>query len=238
MPEIRAVLFDFGGTLYDYASLEAAERESLVDLARSAGVDAEPRAIHRAHRDALRTVFREYLPRPYYLHRDMFRDAVAGMLQSFGVAADAAQLDRYRERQWQRHARDFRLRPGVLETLDALRARGVHLGMVSNIDDDQLEHLIAVSGLAEQFAWLLSSEQARSCKPDQGIFVEALRRAGCRPEEALFVGDALLQDIAGANRAGLRSVLLWHRDDRDPPETGPRPHHVIRGIPDLLELVS
>jgi FMN phosphatase YigB (HAD superfamily) len=33
MPDIRAVLFDFGGTLYDYATLEPAERESLVELA-------------------------------------------------------------------------------------------------------------------------------------------------------------------------------------------------------------
>ena len=72
---VRAVLFDFGGTLYDYATLEPAERESLLELVRWAGVDAEPAAVLRAHREALRRVFHGYLPRRFYLHRDLFRPA-------------------------------------------------------------------------------------------------------------------------------------------------------------------
>jgi len=235
---IRAVLFDFGGTLYDYATLEPAERESLVELTHWAGVNAEPRAIQLAHRDAMRRVFRQYLTRRFYLHRDLFRDAVVGMLNALGAHVDDDTLDRYRERQWQRHARDFTLREGVVETLEELRTRGLHLGIVSNIDDDQLTHLMALSELEPYFDSILSSEQAQSCKPDPAIFTEAIRRAGCRPDEALFVGDTLAQDIAGANQAGLRSVLLWHRADREPPVTDPLPHYVIRGIPELLELIE
>jgi putative hydrolase of the HAD superfamily len=234
---IKAVLFDFGGTLYDYATLVDAERESLLELARWAGIEAEPRAIQLAHRDAMRRVFRQYLTRRFYLHRDLFRDAVVAMLKELGAHVDDEQIERYRERQWQRHARDFALREGVAETLQALRQRGLHLGIVSNIDDDQLVHLMALSELEPYFDSILSSEQAQSCKPDPDIFAEALRRAGCRPDEVLFVGDTLMQDIAGANQAGLRSVLIWHRTDRDPPDGGQRPHHVIRRIPELLELV-
>jgi 2-haloalkanoic acid dehalogenase type II len=237
MAAVRAVLFDFGGTLYDYATLEAAERESLVELARQFGIDAEPGAIQRAHREAMRRVFHHYLPRRFYLHRDLFRDAVIGMLESFGAAPDPARLDRYRAAQWQRHGRDFTLREGVFDTLGALRRRGIHLGIVSNIDDDQLGHLLEIAAIASYFDSVLSSEQAQSCKPDPSIFEEAVRRAGCTAEEALFVGDTLAQDIAGANRVGLQSVLLWHRDDRDPPTEEPRPRHVIRRIPDLLDLV-
>jgi putative hydrolase of the HAD superfamily len=234
---VRAVLFDFGGTLYDYATLETAERESLVELARQLGIDAEPGAIQRAHREAMRQVFRRYLPRRFYLHRDLFRDAVIGMLESFGVTPNAACLDRYRAAQWQRHTRDFMLREGVSDTLDVLRQRGIHLGIVSNIDDDQLGHLLEIAAIGPWFHSILSSEQAQSCKPDSSIFEEALRRASCAAQEALFVGDTLAQDIAGANHVGLQSVLLWHRNDRDPPTEAPRPRHIIRRIPDLLDLV-
>jgi putative hydrolase of the HAD superfamily len=129
------------------------------------------------------------------------------------------------------------LRDGVIDTLHALRGRGLHIGMVSNIDEDQLAHLLAVAQVEPYFDAILSSERAQSCKPDPAIFKEALRCAGCEPEEALFVGDTMLQDVAGANRAGLRSVLLWHRDDRPPPDDGPRPCHVIRRIPELLEVL-
>jgi len=45
-----------------------------------------------------------------------------------------------------RETRDFALRPGVRETLAELRARGLHLGMVSNIDDDQLSVLKDLPG--------------------------------------------------------------------------------------------
>lgn len=234
----RAVLFDFGGTLYDYASLEPGDRECLVELARRCGIEADEAEIRRAHRQAMRRVFQDYLPQGYYLHRDLFRDAVVGMLAAFDVAPDPAALEQYRQAQWAMHRRDFVLRDGVIDTLQALRGRGLHVGMVSNIDDDQLDHLVDVAGLRPHFDSLLSSEAAAACKPAPAIYGEALRRAGCAPDEALFVGDTLAQDIAGANRAGMRSVLIWHRDDKPPPADGVVPHHVIRRIPDLLTLLD
>jgi len=235
---IQAVLFDFGGTLYDYSCLAAAEAESLVALARACGADDDPHDILLAQRDAMRRVFREYLSRDFYLHRDLFRDAVLGMLAELGVDARADQLDDYRRTQWQRHKRDFVLREGVVETLTELRRRGLHVGMVSNIDDDQLQHLLETADIAELFDSILSSEHAQSCKPHHTIYDMALARAACAPEAALFVGDTLRQDVAGANRAGLQSVLLWHRTDRKPPEEDPRPRHIIQSIPQVLKLLD
>jgi len=238
MPSVtRAVFFDFGGTLYDYASLRLAEIESLVDLARWVGVNVEPQEIWDAHRNAMRRVFYKYRPRRFYLHRDLFRDALIGMLEDFGARADKEHLNRYRALQWKRHARDFALREGVDRTLTVLRDKGLHLALVSNIDEDQLEHLLAIAKLQAHFDTVLSSEEAGSCKPDSAIFNETLRRAGCEPGEALFVGDSILQDVAGANRAGLRSVLLWHDSNREPPETDSPPGHVIREVSELLALV-
>jgi len=233
----RAVLFDFGGTLYDYACLAPGDRECWRALVRWAGIEADEGDIQRARREAMRRVFHSYAPRRFYLHRDLFRDAAAGVLEALGATADPAHLERYRQMQWELHRRDFVLRDGVRDTLEALRARGLHVGMVSNIDDDQLEHLIEVAGLRDCFDSLLSSESAAACKPDSAIFAEALRRADCAPAEALFVGDTLAQDIAGANRAGMRSVLIWHRDDKPPPADGVTPDHIIREIPELLSLV-
>jgi putative hydrolase of the HAD superfamily len=233
----RAVLFDFGGTLYDYATLAPGDAESILALAQWAGLAAELPEIRLAQREAMRGVFRDYLPRRYYLHRDLFRDAAAGTMRGLGVEPEAEHLERFRDLQWSLHKRDFQLRPGVVETLQALRTRGLHIGMVSNIDEDQLAHLLDVAGLRPYFDSLLSSEAAGACKPHAAIFEEALRRAGCAPDEALFVGDTLAQDIAGANAMGMRSVLIWHRDDKPPTLDGVRPTHVIRQIPELLELL-
>jgi len=112
----RAVLFDFGGTLYDYASLQPGDRECLLALARWAGITADEAEIRRAYRAALRRVFYAYLPRRYYLHRDLFRDAAAGMVEAFGVAPNGVQPVREAVRIEQE--KEIRRRP-----LSILRAR-------------------------------------------------------------------------------------------------------------------
>ncbi len=233
---LRAVLFDFGGTLYDYGSLARAEAESLGQLLEWAGIDASPEVLRLARRESARKVFADYLRRPFYLHRDLFRDTLRELLANFGVTAQTKWLDQYRAAQWAGHARDLELRPGVTETLSTLRARGLHVGMVSNIDEDQLGHLLEISGVRPYFDSILSSERAGSCKPDGAIFERALRSAGCASHEALFVGDSRPADVAGANATGLRSVLIWHRSDRPPPTGAPKPAHVIHSIPELLAL--
>jgi 2-haloalkanoic acid dehalogenase type II len=232
----RAVLFDFGGTLYDYRCFARAEAESLAQLVRWAGCDAGQEAIARAQREAAKRVFESYRERDFYMHKDLFDDTSHATLAGLGARADAETLERYRRLRWELHARDFALRPGVRETLAELRARGLHVGMVSNIDDDQLEHLLELAGVRAHFDAVLSSERARSCKPAPGIFHQALAAAGCAPGEAIFVGDSLFHDVGGANALGLRSVLIWHRDDREPPAGGPKPDHVIRRFDELLEI--
>ena len=215
---IRAVLFDFGGTLYDYGTLARGEAESTAALLEWAGVDADQEQVLRARRETSREVFRDYLARPFYRHRDLFDDSLRALIAALGGHIDDALLKRYRKLQWEGHARHLELRPGTTDTLTALRTRGLHVGMVSNIDDDQLDHMLDFTELRPYFDSILSSESARSCKPDLGIFRQALERAHCAPDQALFVGDSRTADVAGANRAGIHSVLLWHRSDRNPPE--------------------
>ena len=238
MPSIKAVLFDFGGTLFDYAVLENAERQCIKEVIDFVGVNAEPRIVHKAYRNALGKVFMEYLPQRFYLHRDLFKDALLEMFTTLGTGVEADIYDYYREKQWSLHKRDFQLRKGVMETLASLKDQHLHLGIVSNIDIDQLAHLLDISQLEPYFDSILSSEETRSCKPDPEIFHRALARADCEPEEVLFVGDTPLQDIAGANQVGMKSVLIWTKEDQGPSESGPVPDFVIREIPDLLDLIT
>lgn len=233
----RAVLFDFGGTLYDYRDLEAGSRECLRAFLDWHQHEVDDLALSAAYRKSFRKVFFDYLPRPFYHHRDMFRDALLELARELGLEPRHDLVERHQAMQWQIQERDFRLRPGVRSTLDELNRRGLHVGMVSNIDQDHLEHLLDCAGIRPHFQSLLSSEVARSCKPDQGFFRLALERAGCAPESALFVGDSLLQDIAGANQAGMRSVLIWSGDG-EPLEGEHEPAHVIRSIPEILPLLA
>ena len=126
------------------------------------------------------------------------------------------------------------VREDARATLETLRDRGLHLSIVSNIDDDQFEPLFAQLELRRWFDCTTTSEEARSCKPDPGIFRMALRKAGePRPEEVVFVGDSVPHDVAGAAALGMTTVLLGHAPD----SASPAPDHVISRLGELLEIV-
>lgn len=100
------------------------------------------------------------------------------------------------------------LAPGALEALEALRAAGLRLGIVTNGYTDVQQRKAARHGLDRMVDFVLPSEAARSHKPDRGIFAQALERAAAAPHEALFVGDLLHTDIAGARASGIPAALF------------------------------
>jgi HAD superfamily hydrolase (TIGR01509 family) len=175
----------------------------------------------------------DFNARPYYLHRDMFRAAYLGLLHAYGL--EARDSEALYEGQSEVGARFISLRAGVRETLAALRARGLHLGVVSNIDDDQFRAIWAQLGIGEYFHATTTSEEARSCKPDPGIYRVALAKArGVAAREVLFVGDSPQHDFAGAKPLGMRTAWIADRPAELPDAL--RPDHVIDEIPELLRV--
>ncbi len=130
----------------------------------------------------------------------------------------------------------WRLYEDVEETLRALRARGLRLGVVSNWDT-RLKGICAGLGLDRLVDFLVISAEVGVRKPDRRIFEEALSRAGVRPEEAVHVGDLPEEDVEGARRAGVGAFLIERRvrvTDHNTPEGVP----VLKGLGDLLPLLG
>ena len=69
-------------------------------------------------------------------------------------------------------------------------------------------------------------------KPDPRIYLRACDELGVEPGECLYVGDGANDELAGAQRVGMRPVLI-HRPEEKPQWDGPR----ITSIPDVLDLV-
>jgi len=197
--------------------------------------------IGRAFVEATRWTNERYLNRPYYLHRDLFQDTAARLRDELGLEAAPDFNEWFYEAQRAVMIRQMVLREDCLETLEALRSRGFRLSLVSNIDDDFLDPMLENLRLRPYFDHWISSEAARSCKPDAGIFQLALERAGCGPDEVIFVGDSRVHDIQGASAVGIRSVLIVeeggvsHLDDEN---FAVEPDFVIESLSDLKEIVG
>jgi putative hydrolase of the HAD superfamily len=100
-----------------------------------------------------------------------------------------------------------------LETLAALKGRGLKLGLISNTVWPGELHTrdLRRSGLDEFFDALTYSSEQPHTKPHPSIFWETLRRLGdIRPEEAAHVGDRIIDDVLGAQRAGMKGILKAH----------------------------
>jgi 2-haloalkanoic acid dehalogenase type II len=235
------VFLDFGGTLFSYSSVRGGNFDLVERAAERLGASrADPARVGLAFQEASRATHTEFLSRPYYRHRELFQTAFLRWAQTLGRPAPQDFLDWLYEEQLRQVLDNFSLREGCVETLSALRELGLQLSMVSNIDDDYMYPMVEHTGLGDLLHNLVSSEAARSCKPDPGIFRYACDRAGCTPEEVIFVGDSLLHDVAGARRLGMTTVLI--------PDSGPgvgpdgdtaiEPHHTIERLGELLDIVG
>jgi HAD superfamily hydrolase (TIGR01509 family) len=125
------------------------------------------------------------------------------------------------------------LAEGAELLLDALSARSVPWGIVTNGTTRQQTRKIARLGLADRAACVLISEAFGAKKPHAEIFLAAAQKIGAEPGSILFVGDHPVNDILGAQAAGMRTA--WLRLGRDWPRehADTRPDLILEGLAEL-----
>ncbi|HEU0009025.1 MAG TPA: HAD-IA family hydrolase [Verrucomicrobiae bacterium] len=197
-PPITAVTFDVGGTLIEpwpsvgHVYAEVATRWGL------AGVTAE--ALNRGFAAAWQ------VRRPFDHSRAAWQRLVN---QTFAAAGATRPSDACFGAIYRRFAETsaWRVFDDAQPALEALAARGLRLGIVSNWDE-RLRPLLARLGLAKYFRASIISCEAGHLKPDPEIFARAAAELGCEPAVLIHVGDSVQEDAEGARAAGMRAVLI------------------------------
>lgn len=214
---LEAVLFDWGDTLMRWTfDLELLELGHVAGLA-AIGHPADPAVTER-----FRTV---YLPKMFtegLIEEVEYPAEVRALLHEFEIEASDEELLRFLEAEHAAWAPARQLASTTHALLDTLRGRGLKLGLVSNAIDppDLLHRDLAQMGVADRLDVAVFSSEVGRRKPDPLIFERALAALGVPPEHALFVGDKVAIDIAGAAALGMRTCqALWFvADDVDEPE--------------------
>jgi len=94
--------------------------------------------------------------------------------------------------------------PGAVELLDMLRGRAP-LGVASNAPRPVFDAAITAAGVADRFGAAVSADDVERPKPAPDIYVEACRRLGADPAEAVALEDTAT-GLAAARAAGLRTI--------------------------------
>ena len=118
-----------------------------------------------------------------------------------------------------------------------------HVGIITNGAHDEhtdsqlskVRHL----GLSERIQSLTISGEIGVRKPNLEIFKVACERANVLPAEAIFVGDSVQNDIVGANRAGITSVLINRKSEELIPQIADeQPDYTISNLHDILSYLA
>jgi putative hydrolase of the HAD superfamily len=218
---LRAVIFDIDDTLYDWES----------SLQRAIG-NVLPE-VPPAHRDGLPGRLRQALADYAFVLRDgmvvdrrywlLFLDPTPPWRAALaGGDADLAERLGQRFRSLLEPVAFADVRPA----LEALRG-GCALGVLSN--SPRAEETVSRLGLGGYFDAVVAAPEDRR-KPHPEAFQLACGALGVGPAEAAYVGDSLLNDVEGAQAAGLTPVWVDRYGDAYPLPDG------AHRIPSLAEL--
>lgn len=163
----------------------------------------------------------------------VFIDYTAHIIRAMGGNGDSVEpcaAEIYQEWALCQH---FLLYDDVPESLEALAAADIRIGLISNSHRclDAFQEYFDLEGLIDV---AVSSSQHGFMKPHPSIFEAALKLAGVQAAEAIMVGDSLTQDVDGARRVGMRGVLV-RRSGAD--ETLEPDVPVIRSLAELPHLL-
>jgi HAD superfamily hydrolase (TIGR01509 family) len=216
-PPLRAVLFDWGDTLFHAPHAP----EVIVSFARSSGV---PISGARAREMWDEIWLAGKTPEEIAKGRDLSMEAhqrvwvdLFGQLDRVVPGLSSALYERVMDpRSWVPFA-DTRA------TLEAVRRRGLKVGVVSNVPAD-LRPVFAKHGLAGLVDSYTHSFEVGAEKPDPAVFLAAAKSLGVTPSETLMVGDHEVD--RGAERAGMRVLILPMKFDGD-----------VRGLGRVSELL-
>jgi putative hydrolase of the HAD superfamily len=209
---IKAVFFDLYQTLVRYEPpREQIEAKVLKDL----GIDVSPEALVRPIIAADEFIYNEIARRPLSARSQEEKYALyaryqAILLREAGIEHDQKVIPNLLAAM-QQSRMDLVLFDDVAPTLTDLAAKGLILGLISNVEQDMTGTLTKL-GL---YAWLkivVTSLDAGAGKPRPEIFQEALRQAGVKPSESIYVGDQYNVDIVGARGAGMKGILIDRGD--------------------------
>lgn len=199
--KLKAMLFDFGGTLA-FLDFELLARE----FSRE-GRKLDALALEHAEY-AGRAAIDRVLMNPGAEVAASYGEFFRAWMAAAGIPDEEIQAHGARFTEIHREATLWRVvRPGTFEALERLKSAGYKLAIVSNAEG-QVESDARRFGLAPFFDVIIDSHVVGVAKPDPRIFEITLERLGLAPDEVRFAGDIYSIDVLGARAAGIEARLV------------------------------
>jgi putative hydrolase of the HAD superfamily len=222
---VDAVIFDWGGTLTPWHTIDSAQLWRVVCEPHYPGDHHERAAAADQAEAAL-----------WELSRNEQRSAtIFGVFEHAGIEPTAELIATY-QREWEPHTFTD---PDGIDVLSRLRERGIKIGVLSNTMWPRSWHeaVFRRDGVLDLIDGAVYSSEIDWTKPHPEAFRAAMAAIGVTdPARCVFVGDRPWDDVYGAQSLGMRTVLVPNSDV--PTFADATPDAVISTLRDLLPLID
>jgi len=217
LENIKAMLFDFEGTLVDFQWKLSAAIEETLEMLWKAGF-AKDRILSRKYSTLMTEAMQA--ASEIGLSPDYVREKIGNI------------YDRYDEDALTRWA----LRPDVGDLLCAVRAKGIRTALVSNVGGKILTSALSKLCLTEYFDFVFSRNDVLNLKPNPDVLNLALERLGVSNYDSILVGDSL-DDVNAAKNAGIRMMIITGGENAKADILAAKPDYVIQCYQELLAVL-
>lgn len=243
-PRPLAILFDLDDTILSaYARPEAAwltvTDEFADELAPLSPVELTDEIIAQSRvfwGDAER--HRHWRMRLWESRRAIVRESFAQLARAGRPVPSAGTGDRLADRFSAYRDEEMCLFPSAHEVVDALKARGIRLALVTNGEAHVQRAKIDRFDLAHRFDHIQIEGEHGFGKPEERAYLTAMRALGVRPHETWMVGDNLEWEVIAPQRLGIYAVWHDHLGRGLPEGTQARPDLIVRSLSEILPAVD
>jgi HAD superfamily hydrolase (TIGR01549 family) len=239
---IKVVLFDYGGTLVrgksPWVEVTAKGIAAVYGFLKKEGLEMGREQFLRVND----SIFKEYDEIEAREDRDLgdrvkYMALIQALFSRLSQRRRSDLASKASDKFWEVAIRNYPLRKNARKCLEELESAGLPMVVISNHDnyDSLVKHLEQL-GILPHFLTVLASEKEGVRKPNPAIFLKCLEAVRATKEEAVFVGDSMEHDIAGAKATGITSVLI---DEDSNSEEGPEaPDYMIRDLSELPAIIA
>ena len=103
--------------------------------------------------------------------------------------------------------------PGAMEALKEMRKAGLMLGIATNGSGATARDIMALNDVEELFDVFTGADEVAEGKPEPDMILEACNRVGVDPGDSVYVGDELVDAIAGTAAGVAGIIMVSHRPD-------------------------
>ncbi len=209
----KAIFFDFGGTLMCAESDNVAHLHMMKEVIQKYNLPTSPEDMVTKYNSFLFTkemTLRDTDPeeKSFTPLRESTKKAFKGVLEECNIQPSKEDFQWLSKSFFENHKKYIKLFPETLLILRELKNIDLHMGIISDIDNDFQEFQFKVFGISEMFDSITTSEEVQIYKPKEKIFQVALNKASCQGKESIIIGDSYKKDIIGGKNVGMTTIWI------------------------------